>query len=566
MARILIVDDERSIRITCKAFLTNAGYDAEVAEDAFTALEMMKSENYDVVVTDIIMPKMSGVELLAAIREVTPHVQVIMMTGGPTIETASEALRLGAFDYLAKPATGTAIVKTVTNAVATKLLLDDKLRLETDNLNYQNNLERLVEERSVELSDSERKFKAIASTANDAIIMMDHKGNVSYWNQAAEALFGFSSDEISGKNLHSLLVPDRFISAHNKAFPEFIKTGKGSAIGKTVELAGIRKDGGEFPIELSLSGFQFEGNWQAVGIIRDISERKAFEVQLMQHQKMETVGTLAAGIAHEINTPTQFVGNNLRFLEDSFTDISAVLSSLGELLSVDINDNDFGNKLDELSKAVKEADTEFLVDEIPKAIEQSNTGIQNITRIVSAMRDFAHPGREDKSPADLHGIINNTITVSRNAWRYSADLETSFESDLPAVPCLTGELGQVILNLIINGVHAIEQVLKERKEQIEKSEDPEPLAGADLKGKITISTKRVAESVEIRISDTGGGIPDKIRDRVFEPFFTTKDVGKGTGQGLALAYNVIFVKHGGKITFETENNVGTTFVISLPLG
>ena len=182
------------------------------------------------------------------------------------------------------------------------------------------------------------------------------------------------------------------------------------------------------------------------------------------------------------------------------------------------------------------------------------------------MRDFAHPGREDKSPADLHGIINNTITVSRNAWRYSADLETSFESDLPAVPCLTGELGQVILNLIINGVHAIEQVLKERKEQIEKSEDPEPLAGADLKGKITISTKRVAESVEIRISDTGGGIPDKIRDRVFEPFFTTKDVGKGTGQGLALAYNVIFVKHGGKITFETENNVGTTFVISLPLG
>lgn len=427
-------------------------------------------------------------------------------------------------------------------------------------------IENITERKKTEsaLRESEARFKTIASTANDAIVMIDNRGDISYWNPAAERIFGFESDEVYGKNVHRLIAPTELLNAHKENFPHFIETGEGDAVGKTLELTALRKDGKEFPVEVSLSSIKIKKRWHAVGIIRDISERKRLEVQLRQAHKMESIGTLAAGIAHEINTPTQFVGNNIRFLEDSFKDINEVLVLLDGLLELKTENPEICDKLVKINKALEDADIEFLREEIPKAIQQSKRGIENVSRIVSAMRSFAHPGTEQKKMADIHKALESTITVSRNEWKYFADLETHFDPDLPLIPCCVGEFNQVILNLIVNAAHAIGQVVRMKKDELNRDDKIEKSVDTDLKGLITITTTRKDDWAEIRISDTGIGIPAAVQDRVFEPFFTTKDVGEGTGQGLTLAHNVIVEKHGGTIRFDSQEGKGTTFIITLP--
>jgi signal transduction histidine kinase len=198
---------------------------------------------------------------------------------------------------------------------------------------------------------------------------------------------------------------------------------------------------------------------------------------------------------------------------------------------------------------VERADSGYLLEEIPKAIEQTLEGVTRVSRLVGAMKEFSHPGTKEKIPLDLNHAIENTITVARNEWKYVADLETEFDPLLPLISCQPGEFNQVTLNLIVNAAHAIADVVGK---------------GGSTKGKIKIQTRDSTEWVEIRIQDTGSGIPEKVRARVFDPFFTTKEIGKGTGQGLAIARSVIVDKHGGTIHFETEEGKGTTFIVRLP--
>ena len=205
----------------------------------------------------------------------------------------------------------------------------------------------------------------------------------------------------------------------------------------------------------------------------------------------------------------------------------------------------------EVEAVSEKADLEYLREEIPKAIEQSLEGIGRVSKIVQAMKEFSHPGADEKTPIDINKAIESTITVSRNEWKYVAEMETDFDTGLPMVPCLPGDFNQVILNIIINAAHAIAGVVD--KDSVDK-------------GKIAISTTMDTDWAEIRISDTGTGIPEEIKDKVFDPFFTTKEVGRGTGQGLAISHSVVVDKHGGTITLETEEGQGTTFIIRLPLG
>jgi PAS domain S-box-containing protein len=283
---------------------------------------------------------------------------------------------------------------------------------------------------------------------------------------------------------------------------------------------------------------------------RDITERKVLEHQLRQAQKLESVGQLAAGIAHEINTPTQYVSDNTRFLRDAFEDVLKVQAKYSELTSAYRNGSATKELLAAVDKAVKDVDLEFLTSEIPKALEQSLEGTQRITKIVQSMKDFAHPGIAVKQACDLNKAIDSTITVARGEWKYVAEMVTDFDPSLPLIPCLQGEFNQVVLNMIINAAHAIGEAVGD---------------GSKGQGKITISTRRVEPWVEIRISDTGKGIPESIRGRIFDPFFTTKQVGKGTGQGLAISHNVVVDKHGGTINLESTEGVGTTFIVRLPL-
>jgi signal transduction histidine kinase len=203
-----------------------------------------------------------------------------------------------------------------------------------------------------------------------------------------------------------------------------------------------------------------------------------------------------------------------------------------------------------VSKCIETADLPYLKEEIPHAIDQSLEGVLRVTEIVRAMRDFSHPGSDQKSMVDLNNAIKNTITVARNEWKYVADMELNLDPLLTEVLCFPGEINQVLLNIIVNAAHSIADVLQQDKEK---------------KGKISISTLKNDKAAVIKISDTGGGIPKDIQHRIFDPFFTTKGVGKGTGQGLAIAHTVITEKHGGNLYFETKPNKGTTFIIELPL-
>ena len=294
-----------------------------------------------------------------------------------------------------------------------------------------------------------------------------------------------------------------------------------------------------------------------VGISRDITaakeaemERQAMEAQLRQAQKLESIGQLAAGIAHEINTPTQYVGDNTRFVKDSFPAIMQVLKSHEDLLAAVKNQAVTPELIARSEVLIKESDLEYLYVQIPTALGETLEGVERVSKIVRAMKEFSHPGGKGKSLADLNKAIESTATVARNEWKYVADLKLELEPELPLVPCFLGEFNQCVLNLIVNAAHAIGDVVKKNP---------------GTKGLITVQTRRDGDHVEVRVTDTGTGIPESVRPKIFEPFFTTKDVGQGTGQGLTVVYANVVKKHGGTVTFETELGRGTTFIIRLPL-
>ena len=317
----------------------------------------------------------------------------------------------------------------------------------------------------------------------------------------------------------------------------------GTTIWALVNACATRNDRGEVA--------WFEGTLEDITELKQSEEaRNRMEVQLRQAQKLESIGQLAAGIAHEINTPTQYIGDNTRFLQDSFVQLRGLLAQYDRLLQAAVDQTLSPELLRETAATVAATDVPYLLEEIPKSIEQTLQGVERVSSIVRAMRDFSHPGSEEKRPVDLNQALRNTVTVARNEWRYVAELDLDLDPDLPPVPCLPGEVNQVFLNLLVNAAHAIGDVVG---------------TGGTTKGRITVGTRRAGEWAEIRVQDTGTGIPEQVRSRIFDPFFTTKPVGRGTGQGLTIAHSVVVEKHGGTITFDTTVGAGTTFLVRLPL-
>ena len=280
-------------------------------------------------------------------------------------------------------------------------------------------------------------------------------------------------------------------------------------------------------------------------------QHKRLEQDLARAQKLEAIGRLAAGIAHEINTPIQYIGDNLRFLQDAAGDIDALLAAYERLLQAAKEHAIADDLLAEIDAKREQIELDYLREEAPKAVRQSLEGVQRVAGIVGAMKEFSHPGSRQKQAVDLNHAIESTLTVSRNEWKYVADAVVDFEAGLPPVLCLPSEINQAVLNLVVNAAHAIGQATRD---------------GACGKGTITLRTRRDGDWVEIRVQDTGPGIPQEIRDRVFDPFFTTKDVGQGSGQGLAIVHSIVVDRHGGTIGFHSEMGRGTTFILRLPIG
>lgn len=540
MENILIVDDERPIRKLLNTYLKNAGYSCWLAEDALEARALLEKQPIDLLLSDINMPGDSGIDLGKYVKQEYPEVAIVMVSGIDDPDDAKEALAIGVYGYILKPFTRNLVLITVDNALR-------RHRLEMEQKNYQQALETKVRQQTAEMQTTEEKYQQIVENIGIGVAIIGPNMEIMRMNPHMNHWFPDVKPDAGFLCHQSLLNPPTKLPCDN--CPVVKTFAQGKSFDNTIKVEGEKRD--RYFRDTSFPLHDENGNvTSAILLVEDVTDKLAFERELRQAQKLESIGQLAAGIAHEINTPIQYVGDNILFIKDSFEDLTTAISAYDDLLQAVKTDSLTDAIVKNVSKCIETADLPYLKEEIPHAIDQSLEGVLRVTEIVRAMRDFSHPGSDQKSIVDLNNAIKNTITVARNEWKYVADMELNLDPLLTEVLCFPGEINQVLLNIIVNAAHSIADVLQQDKEK---------------KGKISISTLKNDKAAVIKISDTGGGIPKDIQHRIFDPFFTTKGVGKGTGQGLAIAHTVITEKHGGNLYFETKPNKGTTFIIELPL-
>ncbi len=371
-----------------------------------------------------------------------------------------------------------------------------------------------------------------------------------YVNKKIEHLTGYSLNQIREKNISwfDLIDPNDIDPVLEK-----IHTAVRQNTPVSIEYRIRSSDGSSthvldrlFPVSGEEEGAVVFDGW-----IIDNTERKRVQSSLERTQMLQSIGRLSAGIAHEINTPIQFIGDNIKFLSDSFGQVRNILD-LYERFET-LGDEDFNagcaRLLSEIGEIRKEVDLSFLVNEIPQAIEQSLEGIKRVSTMLSAMRDFSHIDERRANSVDINKVIQSTVVICRNEYKYIADILLDLDDNLPRVICCQDDINQVLLNLIINAVHSIEERQKKDKQR----------------GTIKIRTQKHERDVVIRVQDSGTGIAPEVQEKMFEPFYTTKDAGKGTGQGLSIIKSIVEEKHKGRLEYETEIGKGTEFYIYLPV-
>jgi signal transduction histidine kinase/HAMP domain-containing protein len=404
-------------------------------------------------------------------------------------------------------------------------------------------LEAIVTTRTSQLEESREQYRLIAESTNAIpFTYLPGRREFAYIGPQAAANLGHPPETWVGPGfLDSLLLPEEAAAVH-------------------AHLDDVSAAETEFECSLLATGgaarrmrwVATRGTWRGEpclrGLMLDITRQRKLESDLAQAQKLESVGRLASGVAHEINTPVQFVSDNVHFLRDSTTALFELIALLRESNRAVLAGDPSLEAAERALAAEEKADLEYLMDDMPKASAGCVEGLKRVATIVRSMKEFAHPDSNQMSSVDLNRAIQSTIVIASNEYKYVADIETNL-GDLPSVACYVGDVNQAVLNIIVNASHAISDL-------VEKNGG---------RGKITVATREEGNDVIISITDTGGGIPDHIRARIFDPFFTTKGVGKGTGQGLAIARSVIVDKHGGELTVETEVGKGTTFHLRLPI-
>lgn len=394
-------------------------------------------------------------------------------------------------------------------------------------------------DRSLELQEENEKLGELVfelqscfDAMDNCLIILDDNLRIESANRATTELLGYTHSELIGRELFGFFAPSERLANSSQAFADICCL-------KNRELLLQTRDGQSIPAIFSASLLPPTkmNRTRIVCVAYNLSEKKALEHQLLEAQKLESVGQLAAGIAHEINTPIQFVGDNTRFLQETFSEVLTLLdASLSNSGSPD-------------SQTVANLDFDYLKKEVPLAIQQTLEGIERVSKIVRALKEFAHPTTGKKHTVDVNKLVQSTAIISTNEWKYVADMELRLDPNLPKVDCLPAELNRVFLNIIVNAAHAIQE---------------KNVQNPAAKGKITITTSHNPRFVEIAIADTGGGIAKDIQQRIFDPFFTTKEVGRGSGQGLSLARSTIVDKHNGQILFHSVFGEGTTFFVRIP--
>jgi PAS domain S-box-containing protein len=533
MKHILVIDDDDSLRKVIVKALSKQGYRITEASSGAEGIRLARSELPELVVSDVNMPGTDGFAVLKALRggPATSAIPIILMTGNSDPDGLRQGMDGGADDYLAKPFVMRELFATVGARLERKEAMQAQARAE-----------------------EVRLLRTILDILHQRVFWKDRNGRYAGANN--RFLEDCGATNVIGKTDQDLPWTPEKTESFQADDQSVIETGRPtldvvgkltSATGKTLWLSTCKVP--MLDSNGAITGVL--GTYLDVTSLKEAEqERQLLEVQLRQGQKIEAIGQLAAGIAHEINTPIQYLGDNIQFLQESFEDLCKVLENREQLIQAAKGNCMTADTLARAEKISKASDLEYLLKQIPVAINQSIEGIARITKIVRAMKEFSHPGGQEKCASDLNHAIETTLTVARNEWKYVAEVKTDFDPELPPVPCYIGEFNQAILNLIVNAAHAIGDVVANHPE---------------TKGIIALRTRRVGENVEIRVTDTGAGIPESIRPRIFEPFFTTKQVGKGTGQGLAVVYSSIVKKHGGAVHFESVVNKGTTFVLTLPI-
>lgn len=511
---VLVVDDEKSIRTTVAAFLRAAGYDVEVAEDALQAEALLPSRPCDIVLCDIVMPRMSGTELLARLPSLVPHTLVIMMTGEPTVETAAQAVRGGACDYLVKPVAKDELLRVVGRVARLHELMADKRALEAANRAHQEQLEQLVAERTRELADTDARLRLALDAAGVMVLEWDLETDAVMETGPVAALFGLPSRGQHGTGrdlLESLLAEDRHL------LPDAI--------------AAAREAGGSVEVEFRLVNHEHGERWlratgQVVGagdgprtlfrgILQDVTEGKLLRSSLAQADRLASMGMLAAGVAHEINNPLSYVLYQLEYLSET----------IPELLAMEARRDDG--------------------DRLQARLEEALAGASRIAEIARALGAFSRVEQVEPEPVSVQVAAEHACRMAQNEIKYRARLETHYEEDLPRVMATEGRLAQVFLNLLVNAAHAI----------------GDDRSASSL---ITVSVQAHDGRVVARVADNGKGIAPEHLARIFEPFFTTKPAGVGSGLGLAISRGIV-EGFGGEITVASEVGVGTTFEFWLPV-
>lgn len=389
------------------------------------------------------------------------------------------------------------------------------------------------------IRESEEKFRSISDSALDGIIMIDPGGSITFLNRAAEKLFGYRAEELLGKNLHETLAPESYLDKYRQGFPGFRRTGSGPVVGKTVEINCRRKNGETFPAELSVAPLQLNDHWHAVGIVRDITERKKTQEYLIQSEKMLSVGGLAAGMAHEINNPLAGILANVQVMR---------MRLLGDLPDNVAAAKECGIDLKNLWAYMGRRG-------ILRKIEGIDQSCQRAAAIVRNMLAFSRKSDAAFADTDLASLVDQTLGLAKNDFQLSDQhefrkirIDRHYQPKMPKVPCDPSQIQQVVFNILKNGAQAMWE---------QESAHPEP--------RFALAVDRQDEWACITIANNGPSIPEEIRKRIFEPFYTTKPTGAGTGLGLSIAYFIVTENHAGRLTVESPPGGGTVFTIKLPL-
>lgn len=411
----------------------------------------------------------------------------------------------------------------------------------------------ITDQRSLEKNylKSEKRFETLFESTYDAVMLLDENGFFDC-NPATTALFKVESKDAFLK-LHPADLSPEFqpngqnsIELSNQRIKQALK--KGHLIFEWIHKTSC---GRLFPAEVLLSSMPYDDRTVLQATVRDLTKQKEHHKKTLESQKMESVGKLAAGISHEINTPAQFIKDNLTFLNNSISSIKKLLDKYEQIEQLPSIKSECKVLFNEIEELKDNEDIHYLLEDIPVALEQSKQGIERIVQIISAMKEFATADAESQLHVDVNESISNTLIISKNRWKNILKVETDFEKDLPLIPCYAAKINNVFLEMILNSCDAVvKRFINDDQKQ----------------GHLKIITRLKSDHLEIKFIDNGAGIEKKIADRVYDPFFTTKTVGQGTGQGLTTVYDIVVNKHSGELFFESDTDSGTTFFVRLPVG